>query len=534
MRRLVVGRLGRVALAACILPAPPPTSAQVACDGISPVENTALRSVVVVTDLPGDPVYVTAPAGDRARIFIVLQEGVVLIHRRGDPDDVFQTFLDIQDRVWSGNRETGLLGLAFDPDYDTSGLLYVNYSVTHGAGDCEPDCGTRVSRFSVSGNPDVADPGSELILMDFPQPQDNHNGGQVLFGDDGMLYVFTGDGGGSADDDNGHGRCGNGQNRQTLLGKMLRIDVRGIDPLGTAPDSTCLTGFTGSGYTVPTTNPFVDGAGGDCDEVFAYGLRNPWRNGLDSETGDLYIADVGQDCWEEINYVAAGNAAGKNFGWRQMESDQCFNHNNDSNCTAPAAPDCLPFCGDASLTQPVAKYALGGGACAITGGEVYRGCRMPAFHGAFFYGDFCAGFVRSFKIDGGAAVNPQDWTTQIDTTSTLIGDLTRKIVPPFPAFEVSGPGAAETFRLGPDEWTWEDLHYSTGHPVDFYRVYRGLPGAVFECVQSSATPSWLGGDAATPFPGGLAAYVVTAVFGSEETGSGAPPRNLTSPCPPPP
>ncbi len=526
------------------------------CDGVSPANNTQLKSVVVAQGLPGRPLYVTAPPGDTQRLFIVAQDGLILIKKRGTPAGAFQTFLDIRDRVATNENEMGLLGLAFDPDYDTTGFFYVYYTDATGGLPCGlfgTQCSSVVSRFSVSSaDPDAGDPASEVELMRFPQPQGNHNGGQIVFGPDGMLYIFTGDGGGAGDDDAGHGACGNGQNLETLLGKILRIDVRGVDPAGTSPDTACMTGFVAAGYTVPSDNPFQDGSDGRCDEIWAHGLRNPWRNDFDEATGDLYVADVGQNCWEEVDYVSADGIGGENYGWRQMEGNHCFNHLNPSNCNATSAPDCTPPCHDPSFTDPVVEYSHSAG-CSITGGHVYRGCRMPNFDGTYFYGDFCSGFIRSFEIDNGVPVNPQDWTSQIDPTGALANDLTsfgedaqgelyivdrdgelRKILPPFPDLEVSGRGAGEMFRLHRDgNWTWEDLEFSTMHPVDFYRIYRGVPNGVFVCIHSTPEPFWTQGDTTVPDPGQLLAYVVTAVFGGEETQSGDPPRNLANPCPAP-
>jgi hypothetical protein len=351
----------------------------------------------------------------------------------------------------------------------------------------------------------------------------------LMFGADGFLYIGMGDGGGTGD---GHGTCGNGQNRSVLLGKLLRIDVRGVDPAATAPDC----GLPGANYTVPKSNPFNDGAGtGFCDEIWAYGLRNPWRPSFDALNNELYIADVGQNCTEEIDWARAGDAGGKNYGWRQMEGLQCFDINNPNVCN-PLGQICAgsPPCNDPSITLPVLQYSHTGGACAITGGYVYRGCRMPNYRGRYFYGDYCLGRVDSFVLSSGVPTLPMTVTSQVDPGGTLFGDLSsfgtdgqgelyavalngsvRKFVPPFTDLEVSG-AKANAFRLSKaGDWTWEDLFVSTDVPVSYYRVYRGSVAGAYTCVFKALTPSWpAGGDPAVPVPGQLFAYVVAAVDGT--------------------
>ena len=504
------------------------------CAGVSPVSGTALTSVTVATGVTGRPLYVTSPPGDLDRLFIVEQDGRIRIKKRGDPPSTLTTFLDISSRVQASPslNEMGLLGLAFDPGYATNGFFYVNYT----EGLLGGPWFTVVARYSVTpGDPDSADFDSEERLLRFSQPQANHNGGQVFFGADGFLYVASGDGGGGGDT---HGTCGNGQNRATLLGKMLRLDVADVDPNSLAPDC----GGASAAYRIPSTNPFANGLGGNCDEIWSYGLRNPWRSSFDALTGDLYIADVGQNCTEEVNF-SAGGGAGANYGWRQMEGSHCFDRSNQSNCNPnPVACAGSPPCLDPSLTLPVKEFSHAEG-CSVTGGYVYRGCLMPDVAGRYFYGDFCAGFVRSFVISGGVATDPNDHTPQVapggvDLTSfgvdeqgeiyivNRLGSVTR-IVPPFANMEVSGPGAALQFVLGAASWTWEDLEFSTMHPVTAYRVYRGTPGGSFQCVRSSPIPSWPAGDPAVPPLGGLFAYLVTAVNPSgQQTRSGSPASTL--------
>ena len=508
------------------------------CTGVAPAANTTLESVAVVTGLAGRPLYVGSPPGDVNRLFVVEQDGFIRIKKRGDPPGQFTTFLDISARVQAAPAydEMGLLGLAFDPDFATNGLFYVNYT----EGSLSGPWFTVVARYAVSAsNADAADPQSEQRLLRFQQPETNHNGGQLQFGRDGYLYISTGDGGGGGDQ---HGTCGNGQSLATLLGKILRVDVRGSAPASLPPDC----GGAAAAYRIPADNPFANGAGGACDEIWAYGLRNPWRSSFDAASGDLYIADVGQNCWEEVDYAPAGAPGGANYGWRQMEGNHCYNNASPGTCDPPPATcSGSPPCNDPSLTVPILEYGHGG-SCAIIGGYVYRGCLMPGFAGTYFYGDLCAGFIRSIEVAAGAAVDPRDWTAQIDPGATLQGSLTSfgvdaqgeiyvtnrggtvlRIMPPFTDLEVAGRGAADPLLLTPGAWTWEDLAFSTMHPVSLYRVYRGTPGGGFQCIFTTTTPRWAGGDPATPAVGAVFGYVVTAVSpDGEETLSGSPPVNL--------
>ena len=307
------------------------------------------------------PLYLTAPAGD-PRLFIVEKGGTIRIVQNGA---LLPTpFLDFSAKVSTGG-EQGLLGLAFDPQYASTGRFVVHY--TDLAGD------TRVSLLRVSLDPNVADPASELPILAVDQPFTNHNGGQVLFGPDGYLYVMLGDGGSAGDPGD------SGQSLADLLGSILRIQ-----PL------------EGGGYAVPPDNPFV-GMPNVRPEIWSYGLRNPWRVDLDPVTGDLYVADVGQGKWEEVSVstAAAGAGRGVNFGWRIMEGPECFN----------PSP-----CDQSGLELPVVSYDHGQG-CSITGGFVYRGSAIPALQGHYFYSDFCAGFVRSFRLQDGAAVDQFRWPT---------------------------------------------------------------------------------------------------------------------------
>jgi glucose/arabinose dehydrogenase len=273
-------------------------------------------------------------------------------------------FLDIHTRV-SCCGERGLLSLAVHPDYASNGQFFVDYTDTGG--------NTVVSRFRVSANPDVADPDSEQVILRQAQPFPNHNGGLVRFGPDGYLYIGFGDGGSAGDPQ------GNAQNRLTWLGKLLRVDVDG-----------------GAPYAIPPDNPFA-GTAGALGEIWALGLRNPWRFSLDRATGDLYIGDVGENLHEEID-VEPGGGRGSDYGWPIMEGLQCFD--------PPAS------CPMGGLTLPVLEYGHDEG-CAVTGGFVYRGCAMPDLRGTYFYGDYCRGFVRSFVYAGGAATQMQERTADL-------------------------------------------------------------------------------------------------------------------------
>ena len=453
---------------------------------LEPVAS-GLHIPVDLQSLPGDP-----------RLFVVEKVGTIRIIEDGRV--LPEPFLDIHDQV-SRSNEQGLLGLAFHPDYAHNGLLFVNYTDRNGD--------TRVVRYHVAPGGRHVDPASRTVILGVDQPYVNHNGGQVIFGPDGMLYIPLGDGGSGGDPH------GNGQNLGTLLGKLLRIDVDRRTP-----------------YAIPKDNPFV-AIPGARPEIWAYGLRNPWRSSFDKLTGDLYIGDVGESCWEEVNYAPASDPGGRNYGWRKMEGNHCFNAFDFSSCDPPGEICAgTPLCNDASITRPIVEFSHGVG-CSVTGGYVYRGCRMTNWQGTYLYGDFCAGFVKGFKVVGGVATQDVDLSAQLDPGGSLGASLSSfgqdaqgelyiasistgsvlKIVPPFADLEVSAPGAGSRFLLSKSgSWTWENLTASTDVPVSFYRVYRGTPGGSYSCVFKALTPAWAsGGDPASPAPGQLFAYVVSAV-----------------------
>jgi glucose/arabinose dehydrogenase len=326
--------------------------------GPAPPINTelALQLQQVATGLSG-PVYVTSPPGD-ARLFIVEQPGRIRIVQNGQL--VATPFLDIISRVGSGG-ERGMLSVAFHPQYSTNGFFYVYFTATNGD--------IRIERFRVSSNPNVADPGSSKVILGVAHPRGNHNGGLALFGPDGMLYLGLGDGGGGGDPDL------NGQNRNTLLGALLRIDVNTGDP-----------------YSIPAGNPFI-GTSGARAEIWAIGLRNPWRFAFDPQGGNLYVADVGQGDREEVNVVSV-TRAGVNYGWNIMEGSVCYNASS---------------CNQQGLEIPALEYRHLGNACSVTGGFVYRGSAIPELAGHYFYSDYCAGFVKSFKYENGAATDERTW-----------------------------------------------------------------------------------------------------------------------------
>ena len=310
-------------------------------------------------------------AGD-ARLFITERPGLVrIIMPNGDL--ATQPFLDITDRVQTGSGEQGLLGLTFDPAYAANGYFYVNY--IHGAGSGS----TRISRFSVSADPNVADPQSEVVLWTTTQPGTNHNGGDLWFGPDGYLWFALGDGGGAGDPDN------LAQNLMSPHGKMLRIDVHG-----------------GSPYAIPSDNPYVGQTGTALPEIWASGLRNPFRFSFDVPSNALWIADVGQGAYEELNLWSANDHSGANFGWR---------------CYEGPAPYNTSGCGDASsYDAPVFSHSHADGSCSIIGGHVYRGSAIPEWIGNYIYSDFCHGRIHMLTSDGNGG-----WQTQALTEETGMG-----------------------------------------------------------------------------------------------------------------
>ncbi|SFD69407.1 PQQ-dependent sugar dehydrogenase [Massilia yuzhufengensis] len=315
----------------------------------------------VVTNL-NNPTWLTAPAGD-ARLFVLERAGRIRVVENGNL--LSAPFLDISGRVFTGG-EGGLLSMAFDPQYARNGYFYIYFT--------DPQQNIVIERFTAGSNPNLADATSSLVILRIPHPNfTNHFGGQVAFGPDGFLYLGPGDGGGAGDPN------GNGQNLNSLLGKLLRIDVSAATAV--------------QPYTIPASNPFRNQAGRRA-EIWAAGLRNPWRFSFDGSL--LYLSDVGQDRREEVN-IAAADAAGANYGWNTMEGTLCYN---------------AATCDRSGLVLPVFEYDHGSNdtnGCSITGGFVYRGRAMPELAGRYFYSDYCRGFLKSFLATGGSITEQRDW-----------------------------------------------------------------------------------------------------------------------------
>jgi glucose/arabinose dehydrogenase len=343
--------------AAAASAATPSTAAAAAI--AAPAAVAADLQLTVVARKLARPVDLDAAPGDTTgRLFVVEQVGRIRILRNGVVAET--PFLDIAARV-SRSNEQGLLGLAFHPDYAKNGRFFINYTDRNGD--------SHVTEYKVDAkNPDRADPASERDLFTVEQPYSNHNGGHVLFGPDGFLWVGFGDGGAANDPH------GNGQKDGTLLGKMLRVDVNASTP-----------------------KPIVHWKG----------LRNPWRYAFDPKTGDLFIGDVGQDKYEEIDVVDAADVprAGLNFGWNRVEGVHCFRRGE---------------CDTRGLVAPVVEYAHDeAGGCSVTGGVVYRGKALPALDGVYFYADYCTGLLRSFRWKAGAPVDHWDWKAALDPKRKL-------------------------------------------------------------------------------------------------------------------
>jgi glucose/arabinose dehydrogenase len=328
-----------------------------------------LKMDAFVTTGLASPVFLTQPVND-GRIFVVEQAGTIRVIK----DGVLQAtpFLDIKSGVLSGG-ERGLLSVAFHPQYATNHFFYVYFTT-------QPNGDLRIERFT-SATADVADPASsKLIITQAHSLQPNHNGGLVSFGPDGMLYAGFGDGGGAGDP------YQTGQDPNSLLGSLLRLDVNNGDP-----------------YAIPPDNPFA-GQPNKRGEIWAKGLRNPWRYSFDAPTGLLYIADVGQNTREEVD-VAPATHAGVNHGWSVMEGTVCYN---------------ATTCTQTGLTPPALDYGTHvSGTCAITGGYVYRGSAIPDIRGHYFYSDFCAGFLRSFRYASGVVTDQKDWGVTLSSVASF-------------------------------------------------------------------------------------------------------------------
>ena len=344
------------------------------CAGIAAFPGVPARAMLI-TDALEHPLHITAPRLDPRRLFIVEQAGRIRIVKDGrllgDP------FLAIEDRV-SCCDERGLLSVAFHPDFETNGRFFVDYTNTSGD--------TVIARYQVGADPDHADRDSERILRTIDQPFANHNGGQLAFAPDGTLFVGMGDGGSGGDPFN------NAQNDASLLGKLLRLDVNVEAVTGTE---------AGRYYRVPPDNPHAE-RGDPLGLVWAKGLRNPWRFSFDRATDDLYIGDVGQDRYEEIDVQPATSHGGENYGWHVFESNACYDPQPATRCPDP--PD--------GFTFPVLEYTHANG-CSVTGGFVYRGCALPDLRGQYFFSDYCEGFLQTFTLLDGVVTGLQDRTAAL-------------------------------------------------------------------------------------------------------------------------
>ncbi len=516
--------------------APPVLSSPPVCTGISDVSDF---DGTAATDLDGSletvriasgltrPLLVTSPPGDTARLFIVQQDGAILLRKNGVLPGT--AFLDISALTRSpgdpppntGGNEEGLLGLAFHPNYASNGWFFIYHTDTTGNQN-------QVARYTrIAGNPDIADPASRVDVIQFAHPtNNNHYGGCMVFGpSDGLLYIGTGDCGASCD------LPGNAQSTASNLGKLLRIDVTSLP------------------YQIPSGNPFA--AGGGNPEIWLMGLRNPWRFTFDAVTGNTWIADVGQDVREEVDCVPPASG-GSNLGWDRYEGSVCPNSScgNQGSCTI------------ASNILPVQQYTHAGtGGCSVTGGPVYRGCRMSDLAGTYFYSDWCAAFLRSFRGGGACAVTAGFLTRTTDlapggglsiNSVTSFGEDARgevyivdqggevfKIVPALRLAESSGRGAAPMLLPDGGTWSWEDVAATDERTISTYRVYRALsPTVVFSCAHQGAASTWPGGDPAVPATGTAYFYLATARNAvGEETrggfGSNGTPRNINtaSACP---
>jgi uncharacterized protein (TIGR03437 family) len=332
--------------------------------GLAAGQEISTTSVVSGISAPTD----IQNAGDGSgRLFFVQQNGVVRVWKGGAL--VARPFLDISSKT-KADGERGLLGLAFPPRFAQSQRFYVHYTDLSG--------NTTVAMYRMSTDPDAADVASETVLLKVTQPFANHNGGQLRFGPDGYLYLGLGDGGSGGDP------LSNGQNRGTLLGKILRMDVE------SQPGT----------LRIPADNPLTATAGAR-GEIWAYGLRNPWRFSFDRDTGDLWIADVGQDTYEEIDFQAAASHGGENYGWNRMEGLHCYTSG----------------CSQAGVTLPIAEYTHAEGGCSVTGGFVYRGRQSPGLRGIYLYGDLCSGKIWGVERQGGAFVNRLLATSRFSITT---------------------------------------------------------------------------------------------------------------------
>jgi glucose/arabinose dehydrogenase len=344
---------------------------------LSPITTqsaTPLSKELIASGL-SRPLFVTAPSGDTARIFILDQTGKIRIVKNGVL--LARPFLDVGSLITSAGNEQGLLGMTFHQRYSSNGYFYLDYT--------DPGGAVTVARFSVTSDPDSADIATRHVYLSMPKSYSNHNGGMIAFGiRDGCLYIGVGDGGSESDPNH------LGQSDTTYFGKLLRINVD-------------------SANMIPADNPFVDSAGYR-PEIWAKGLRNPWRWSFDRQTGDMYIGDVGQNTWEEVDFQPFSSHGGENYGWSLMEGPVCFNPPN--NCQAGV-----------NLTLPIYDYVHQFGRCAVIGGYMYRGCAIPDLDGTYFMGDLCTGEIFSFQFDGTTMTNFLDRTSELGSAGISLSSF---------------------------------------------------------------------------------------------------------------
>lgn len=422
-----------------------------------PAASASLNFTIALSQVESgltEPVFLTHAGDGSGRLFVVERAGYIRIIKNGSL--LATPYLDIDTLVGSGESEQGLLSVAFDRDYKTNGVFYVNY--TNNSGD------TVVARYRVA-NPaaDVAATVAVTPIISIDQPQANHNGGQLQFGpNDNYLYIGMGDGGGSGDDDSGHAPGGNGQSPGTLLGKILRIHVRGVPT-----------------YTIPASNPFTRTAGYK-PEIWSLGWRNPWRFSFDRANGDMYVGDVGQGCYEEVSYQPGNSPGGENYGWRIMEGFHAFDRTNPNDCSRPTIS---PI----TLTLPITDYGRNLGST-VAGGYVYRGQDYPWLDGVYFFGDFGSGRIWAMQ-----QISPGVWNSaeKLDTSHNISsfgededGELYVVSYSNGRIYRLTSTGPPD---LSPSRKTASSLTPASGKVVTYTIVVRNAGAAFGETVRMTDT-----------------------------------------------
>jgi glucose/arabinose dehydrogenase len=347
--------------------------------------NPIAAEYSAVNAFPGltftNPVEFTHASDGTNKVYVIEQRGVIRVFDNVSSATQAPVFLDIDAKVDAGG-EMGLLGLAFHPDFETNGFFYVNYNRN------SPSRQTVIARYTATKGSQMADPASEKILLTFEQPYTNHKGGKMAFGSDGYLYIATGDGGSGGDPQN------NAQNRRNLLGKILRIDVNKTEK---------------GNYGIPTDNPYANSTEGFMPEIYAYGLRNPWRFSIDASTNRIWAGDVGQNEVEEIDIITKGG----NYGWKIKEGNDCYGTSGN--------------CDQSGLVAPVWAYDQGSDGRSVTGGVVYRGKKLPGLVGKYVFGDYVSGKIWSLKYDGSKATNSGDKISNVNSISAFGEDANNEL-----------------------------------------------------------------------------------------------------------